>query len=101
VNRRKKPRFSIQQPVVLTFLQDGVSHEVKGMTENVSAGGVLLYTDCELGKSTSVKITITMPHNVRVSCSGKITRVTRGLNGTTMAIAVTCSRRFSEHVGPS
>ena len=72
-------RFPLQLPVAVRTSQ--TEHEAE--TSNISAGGVLFYTKCELATNSTIEFTIYMPgailgspKDILVNCSGRVVRCT-------------------------
>jgi hypothetical protein len=92
IERRAAQRFDLQLPLVLHTNQGG--KEGPGLTQDVSAKGVLLYTDVSLSEGETVELTLVMPSeitlggNMRVRCRGLVLRVTPPTIGTMHGVAV-------------
>lgn len=77
--RRSRQRFEFQLPVSIRV--NGRECEEPGFTQDLSARGTFLYTDCDAGVGCSVELTLMMPSEItlaesmRVRCRGKILRV--------------------------
>ncbi|HVO64309.1 MAG TPA: PilZ domain-containing protein [Terriglobales bacterium] len=77
--RRSRQRFEFQLPVSIRV--NGSDREEPGFTQDLSARGTLLYTDCSVGVGSAVELTLMMPSEItlaesmRVRCRGKILRV--------------------------
>jgi hypothetical protein len=96
VERRRAPRFTFRQPVLLKIQQDHSWREVKGVTQNTSAVGVYLTTDAPVAVGAEVEVAITMPHGIQACTSGRVVRVIGPLNDGKIELAVECTRPFSE-----
>ena len=79
VERRAAQRFGVSLPVSIRRVD--CQNEEHGCTQDLSARGVYLYTDCPLQPGTEVEITLLMPaeitlsENMRVRCRGKVLRL--------------------------
>ena len=77
--RRSRQRFEFQLPVSIRV--NGSDREEPGFTQDLSARGTFLYTDCCVGVGSAVELTLMMPSEItlaesmRVRCRGKILRV--------------------------
>ena len=77
--RRRSQRIAVQQAVFITLENGG--RRCTGIAENVSSGGVFLYSDYFIPAGTEVRLTLVLPpeithgENVRVWWVGKILRV--------------------------
>lgn len=78
IERRASQRFDLQLPVSLRLVKE--AREERCLTQDVSAGGTLLYSDCCIDESSLVELIFTMPSeitfdgNLRVRCLGKVLR---------------------------
>jgi hypothetical protein len=76
--RRSRQRFEFQVPVSIRV--KGSDHEEPGFTQDLSARGTFLYTDCSADVGCAVELTLMMPSEItlaesmRVRCQGKILR---------------------------
>jgi hypothetical protein len=92
VERRGAHRFDLQLPVFLRAA-DGAK-ESRCLTQDVSAGGTLLYSDLCLNENSLVELIFVMPSeitfdgNLRVRCMGKVLRVTPPQIGTNYGAAI-------------
>jgi hypothetical protein len=97
--RRGRPRFLLQLPVMLKVRQDG-KREVHGTAENVSLTGVLLSTDADISVEARVELTMaliqpaTPPYKLLLSNSGRVVRVEAQSTG--KVIAIECDHPFDE-----
>lgn len=79
VERRAAQRFGISLPVSIRRLD--CQSEEHACTQDLSARGVYLYTDCPLEPGAEVEITLLMPgeitlsESMRVRCRGKVLRL--------------------------
>ncbi len=96
--RRKKRRFSFQQPALLRFCAGDFWQEARGIVENASEMGALLLTGSDVPQGIEVEVTIEMPHEVLVSAPSSVVRVEGRLDGK-LAVAVKCQKAFSESRG--
>jgi PilZ domain-containing protein len=77
--RRAAQRFAMLLPVSIRLLE--TSHQESGCTQDVSARGVFLYTECPVVQGTAVELTLVMPQEItltesmRVRCRGRVLRV--------------------------
>lgn len=98
--RRGRPRFVLQLPVMLKVREDG-THEIHGTTENVSLSGVLLSTDSDVPLEARVELTMaftqssTPPCKLRMSNSGRVVRVEARSEGK-YGIAIECDYPFED-----
>ena len=92
VERRAAQRFDYQLPISLRRAEGG--SEEFGFTQNLSARGIFLYSDCRLVAGTKVEITLMMPaeitlsENMRVRCQGKVLRANSPASGGKIGVAV-------------
>jgi len=76
--RRSRQRFEFQLPVSIRV--NGSNHEEPGFTQDLSARGTFLYTDCRAEIGSAVELTLVMPSEItltesmRVRCRGRILR---------------------------
>ncbi len=74
--RRSKPRYRLQFPVVISGENPG---EEKGITRDVSESGVYFYTDSLLAIGQAVQFRMLMPMqggtSARAFCQGTVVRV--------------------------
>lgn len=98
--RRGRPRFVLQLPIMLKVDEDG-THEIHGTTENVSLTGVLLRTDSDVPLKARVELTMafvqssTPPCKLRMSNSGTVVRVETRSEGE-YGIAIECDDPFAD-----
>lgn len=77
--RRSRQRFEFHLPVSLKM--NGSDREEPAFTQDLSARGVLLYTDCCPAVGTMLELTLSMPSEItlaetmRVRCRGRVLRV--------------------------
>lgn len=77
IERRSATRFQLKLPLTLRVGE----HEIQAFTSDVSARGVLFYTDSDAVKDPQLEFDITFPPEItlstslRVRCRGKIVRV--------------------------
>ncbi len=77
--RRSRQRFDFQLPVSLRV--SGTDQQESAFTQDLSARGAMLYTDCLVEAGAAVELTLMMPSeitltkNMRVRCRGKVLRV--------------------------
>jgi hypothetical protein len=90
--RRPTQRFALHLPISVCVA--GAGRECSGFTQDLSARGVLFYTDLPLSKDDAVEITFMMPSEItlteamRVRCRGRVVRVAPPSGGTAHGIAV-------------
>lgn len=90
--RRPTQRFALHLPISIRLA--GAARESFGYTQDLSARGVLFYTDLLLAKSDAVDLTFTMPAEItlaetmRVRCRGKVVRLLPAAGGTAHGVAV-------------
>ena len=94
--RRKHPRFSMRQPVLMRVREGTGYRDVHGITENTSLCGAFLITDATVAVGDDVELTISLQRGLQVSSWGKVTRVTHTLQQGTNGVAVACEHPFSE-----
>jgi len=91
VERRHRQRFALDLPVSLR--RNGGTGEACGFTQNLSAGGVLFYTDLPLSPGDAIELTLVMPSEItlaeamRVRCRATVMRVLPPAGGTACGIA--------------
>ncbi|MBV8893458.1 MAG: PilZ domain-containing protein [Acidobacteria bacterium] len=79
--RRSRQRFDFQIPVSLRV--EGSDREEPAFTQDLSARGAFLHTDCVVDVGAAVELTLLMPSEItlaesmRVRCRGKVLRVAR------------------------
>ena len=92
VERRHNQRFNLHLPVSISLAESNV--EGYGFTQDLSARGVLLFTDFALAAGDAVELTLQMPSEItlgesmRVRCFGRVTRVLPPAGGTASGVAV-------------
>ncbi len=90
--RRPAQRFALHLPVSVRLAGD--DRESLGYTQDLSARGVLFYTDLALAKADVVELTFIMPSEItlaetmRVRCRGKVTRIAPPSGGMARGVAV-------------
>ena len=90
--RRPTQRFSLNLPVSVRLA--GADRETLGYTQDLSARGVLFYTDLPLSNADAVELTFVMPSEItlaetmRVRCRGKVVRVAPPSGGLARGVAV-------------
>jgi hypothetical protein len=91
--RRAKPRFSVQLPIVVPATDD--IPELHGVTRDVSTAGVFFYAESwpeELGQIRFRMILpseVTSTESMRTLCKGRVVRVERDLPGGKTGVAAT------------
>lgn len=95
-------RNAVRFPLVIPVLIEASGVQMKAMTENISATGVLFVVDRPLALQTPVRFTMTMPGramgtpvDVVVKCGGRVVRCTTS-GGCTRAAAVIDEYYFSQ-----
>lgn len=92
VERRAAQRFSSQLPISLRVANE--AKESRGLTQDVSASGVMLFTEHRLDENTQVELIFVMPSeitfdgNSKVRCLGKVLRVMPPEVGTNYSAAI-------------
>ena len=77
--RRSRQRFEFQIPVALRV--NGSDRDEPALTQDLSARGAFLHTDCTVAVGQAVELTLLMPSEItlaesmRVRCRGKVLRV--------------------------
>jgi PilZ domain len=90
--RRPMQRFALHLPVSVRLA--GADRENSGYTQDLSARGVLFYTDLALAKADAVELTFIMPAEItlaetmRMRCRGKVVRVATPAGGMAQGVAV-------------
>jgi hypothetical protein len=96
IERRHNQRFNYHLPVSIRMA--GSDHEGHGYTQDLSARGVLLFTDFPLAEGNAVELTLQMPSEItlgeamRVRCYGLVKRVMASAAGTAHGVAVQLER---------
>jgi hypothetical protein len=91
IERRHRQRFALDLPV--SIRRHGDAGEACGFTQNLSAGGVLFYTDFPLSPGDAIELTLVMPSEItlaeamRVRCRATVMRVVPPAGGTARGIA--------------
>jgi hypothetical protein len=97
LERRKRRRFPIQQPVVLRIQEDETRWaEVRGISADASETGVLLLADTEVRLETEVEVSICLPKGIQLSALGRVVRTSADSDDKKFAIAVQCIESFAE-----
>jgi hypothetical protein len=92
VERRAAQRFSSQVPISLRIANE--AKESRGLTQDVSASGVMLFTERPLDENVQIELIFMMPSeitfdgNSKVRCHGKVMRVTPPQVGTNYSAAI-------------
>ena len=78
---RKAERFSIRQSVTVKYTTTG-HYEFTGISRDVSASGMFLYTDSNIEDGAQVEVMLTLPSKtskqIIVQVRGTVVRVERG-----------------------
>jgi hypothetical protein len=96
IERRHNQRFTYHLPVVIRAA--GTEREGHGFTQDLSARGVLLFTDFPLVEGDAVELTLQMPSEItlgeamRVRCFGHVKRVVPPTGGTAHGVGVQLER---------
>jgi hypothetical protein len=91
IERRHRQRFALDLPV--SIRRNGSAGEASGFTQNLSAGGVLFYTDFPLAQGDAIELTLVMPSEItlaeamRVRCRATVIRVVPPAGGSACGIA--------------
>ena len=94
--RRPTQRFALHLPVTIRSV--GADRESSGYTQDLSARGVLFYTDLALANEDAVELTFVMPSEItlaesmKVRCCGKVVRVAPPSGGMARGVAVHIER---------
>ena len=104
--QRKHRRFDLQFPVCVNFPSHGEIHQFKGLTKNVSVGGMLLKAASQLPLRTQVRLTIEVNtpwsgRHIQLHAEGEIVRVEELEKAQGFALAVECKRpieQIGEHL---
>ena len=89
---RGAQRFDYHLPVAIHLPSNAI--EGLGFTQDVSASGMVFYTDLLLAAGDKVELTLTLPaeitmsENMRVRCRGQVVRVHPAYSGGKSAVAV-------------
>ena len=97
LERRRRRRFPIRQPIFLNLQGQTACPEIRGITENVSETGVLLVAAHDVALGAKLEVTISMPNGVELYALGIVVRnkpLSDGEKKT--AIAVECTDSFAE-----
>jgi hypothetical protein len=92
VERRSAQRFDFHLPVSIRLA--GNANEEHGFTQDLSARGAFLFTDCLMAEGDAVELTLVMPseitlaENMRVRCRGRVVRVSPAAANTKSGVAV-------------
>jgi hypothetical protein len=93
MERRLRPRFSVNLPVELTM--DGQSEAIAGVASNISVSGIYFYVSGEVGDTPEIQFVVTFPpeftlaNSVKVRCHAKVVRFDRStVRGTGIAAAI-------------
>jgi hypothetical protein len=92
LERRAAQRFGFHLPVLVR--QTATGREGNGFTQDLSARGMLFFTDLPLCAGDAVELTLVMPseitlaENMRVRCPGVVTRVLKPVVGSKLGVAV-------------
>lgn len=92
LERRAGQRFDFQMPVSVRMAGSGLTG--CGVTHDLSARGVSLFTDLVMNEGDAVELTMMMPseitltENMRVCCRGKVLRVIPSVVPGKLGIAV-------------
>lgn len=90
--RRAAQRFDFQLPVSIRLT--GSDREAGGFTQDLSARGAFLYTDCAVSEAAQVELTLVMPSEItltekmRVRCRGRVVRVVPATSRSRIGVAV-------------
>jgi hypothetical protein len=95
LERRRKRRFPLHQPVLLKIQEDTDRSAIRGISENASESSVLFLTTGEVPPGATVEVRMSMPNGVQLCAVGTVVRTIPG-NGKNPAIAVQCMHSFSE-----
>jgi PilZ domain len=76
--RRKAQRFSVRQPVTVTYTSQG-TYEVTGISKDISSVGIFLHVDSGVEEGTQVELTLALPTGtsgpIPVPVRGRVVRV--------------------------
>lgn len=95
VERRSAQRFDFHIPVTIRVADE---QSGAGVTYDLSASGMLVYTDMPLTVDSVVELTLVMPaeitmaDNMRVRCRGRVLRVSPPNSATKAAVALHLER---------
>jgi hypothetical protein len=88
---RNAERFPLRLPVALRTLTE----EYQAETRDISAGGILFFTEAEIAVGLAVQFTIRMPgetlgaaEDVLVACEGRVVRSSKEGSGHVIAVAI-------------
>jgi PilZ domain len=88
---RNAERFPLHLPVVLRT----PTAEYQAETRDISAGGILFFTEAEIAAGSTVEFTIRMPgemlgagEDVLVNCEGRVVRVSEECSGRMVAVVI-------------
>jgi PilZ domain len=90
--RRKKQRFPLKLPVIVSF--EGGS-EIRGVSRDVSSVGVFFYVDYWPPGVSIIEFKMILPReitqsdNMRALCTGRVVRVEMGSETTQTGVAAT------------
>ena len=92
-DQRGTRRFSLDLPILVTFLENG-TYEVTGRTRDVSSRGVFFYAPSNIHEGSAIEFVMTLPTEItlskpiRVRCSGKVIRVESTGRNQGVAVAI-------------
>ncbi len=93
----KEPDFrnAIRFPLRLSVALKTATEEYQAETRDISAGGILFFTQAEIAVGSSVQFTIRMPgetlgvaEDVFVKCEGRIVRSSEESSGRMVAVVI-------------
>lgn len=96
LERRARPRFSLHQPVSIKMRGEINTPQLQGVTLNVSLDAVLLTAYSSISVGSDVELTLALPHEVGVSCTGKVIRVEPNPEEGKTGVVVRCDKPFDE-----
>lgn len=96
MDRRKRPRFAMEQPARLRMKGRGGPQESLARTVNASAGGAYLISEARPALGAEVHLTIILSPRVSTSSNCRVVRVNPELESGKTGVAVECLAPFKE-----
>jgi hypothetical protein len=99
--QRRYRRFRLNYPVTVRFEGENRGSELRALSNNISAAGILLETESAIPRHCGVSFIMTvMEHNIigftQILVEGEVVRVEPRTSGPGFAIAVSCERPLSK-----
>lgn len=101
LERREHGRYGLCYAATVRFQEKGSVREIRAVSQNISASGILLRVAAAIARHSRVSLVIGiqedhMLRRVQLAAEGQVVRVEPDENGTVSLVAIKCDQLMSE-----